>query len=475
MVNNIFIRIFNTLSAGSVMFFSLRGYRFQAVFWYCLLIVGMLVGPLGCQRFLYGEGGLLEGESTVNLAVTVPEKPLPVVKPLSVTAEPSATVVVKPPPPLPQRLLPQEVPVLQEPALAAKTSAISTSEPLQARSTVVRADSVLNGRTIREDTVLRGAVLIKGSLVVAPQATLRLEPGASLRFQRAEGSTRNPRLVVQGRLVCAGTPQKPVMIRSVFTEQQVADWGGVLLLSTEKKNLLDYCHIEGAEVGVEAHHSLLSGRGLEVHRTRTGVALYDSVATLQTFRITRSDIGLSSFDSELELRDGTLRENRQGAVINRSSLLVASSRFQANSQEGLVVDQCRFKLSGCSAIDNRVGIVLKGGDGQVQQCRFSLNREAGLSAVGARLKIEHSSFQDNLGVGLVLDGARGSVSQSAFSQNTGGNLQYAGPELFAAVLNWWGETSDARIAEGIKDPLQPNGAGRVSYLPFLTARPALAP
>lgn len=458
------------------MFFSLRGYRFQAAFWYCLLVVVMLAGPLGCQRFLYGEGGLLEGESSVNLAVTVPEKPLPVVKPLAVNTEPPAAAVVKPPPPLPQRLLPQEVPVLQEAALTTETSVISPNDsPLQARSTVTRADSVLSGRTLREDTVLRGTVLVKGSLVVAPQATLRLEPGASLRFQRAGGSARNPRLVVQGRLVCAGTPQKPVVITSVFTEQQVADWGGVLLLSTEKKNLLDYCHIEGAEVGVEAHHSQFSGRGLEVHRARTGVALYDSVATLQTFRISRSDIGVTAFDSELELRDGTLRENRQGAVVNRSALVVASNRFQANSQEGLVVDQCRFKLSGCSAIDNRVGIMLKGGDGQLQQCRFSLNREAGLMAVGARLKIVHSSFQDNLGVGLMLDGSRGSVSQSAFSQNKGGNLQYAGPDHFAAVLNWWGETSDARIAEGIKDPIQSNGAGRVSYLPFLTVRPALAP
>lgn len=458
------------------MFFPVRGYRFQAVFRYCLLIMVMLVAPLGCQRFLYGEGGLLEGESTVNLAVTVPEKPLPVVKPLSVATEPPVAAVVKPPPPLPQRLLPQEMPVLQEPALAAGPSVVSPSiSPLQARSAFTRADSVLNGRTIREDTVLRGTVLIKGSLVVAPQATLRLEPGASLRFQRADGSARNPRLVVQGRLVCAGTPQKPVMITSVFTEQQVADWGGVLLLSTEKKNQLDYCHIEGAEVGVEAHHSQLSGRGLEVHRTRTGVALYDSVATLQSFKISRSDVGLTAFDSELELRDATLRENRQGAVVNRSSLVAASSRFQANSQEGLVVDQCRFKLSGCSASDNQVGIVLKGGDGQLQQCHFSLNREAGLSAVGARLKIEHSSFQDNLGVGLVLDGARGSVSQSAFSQNKGGNLHYSGTDHFAAVLNWWGETSDARIAEGIKDSLQSNGAGRVSYLPFLTVRPALAP
>jgi hypothetical protein len=437
-------------------------------------VVGVLVGPLGCQKFLYGEGGLLAGESSVNLAVTVPEKPLPAVKPLAVHAESPAAAAVKPP--LPQRLLPQEVPALQGAALAAAVPAgTANSTPQQARTTVARADSVLNGRTIDEDTVLRGTVLIKGSLVVAPQATLRLEPGTILRFQRTGGSTQNPRLVVQGRLVCAGTPQKPVLISSAFTEQLVADWGGVLLLSTEKKNILDYCHIEGAEVGVEAHHAQFSGRGLEVHRTRTGVALYDSVASLQTVRISRSDIGLTAFDSELELRDATLRENRQGAVVNRSSLVVSSSRFQANSQEGLVVKQCRFKLSGCSATDNRVGILIEGGEGQVQQCRFSLNREAGLAAVGTRIRIEYASFQDNLGLGLLLDGARGSVSQSAFSQNKGGNLQHAGPDRFAAVLNWWGETSELRVAEGIKDTHQDSGAGRVSYLPFLAVRPALAP
>lgn len=443
----------------------------KAACWYGTLVALVLVGTLGCQKVLYGEGGLLEGEPSVNLALTVPEKPLQVSKPLPVSPAPAAAIT-KPPPPLPARLLPQEAPAQQEISLAA---AMPAANQQQSRSMVTRADSVLSSRTISEDTVLRGTVLVKGSLVVAPQATLRLEPGASLRFQRADGSTQPPRLVVQGRLVCAGTPQKPVLIASAFVEPQVADWGGVLLLSTEKKNIFDYCHIEGAEAGVEAHHAQFSAHGLEVHRARSGVVLYDSLATLQTLKISRSDIGLTAFDSELDLRDGALYENRQGAVLTRSSLVASSSRFQANSQEGLVLDQGRFKLSGCSALDNRVGIVLKGGDGQIQQCRLARNREAGLAATGTRLKILHSSFQDNLGTGLLLDGARGSVSQSAFNQNRGGNLQYNGPERFAAVLNWWGATNEARVAEGIKDALQVGGAGGVAYEPFLSVRPALAP
>ena len=118
---------------------------------------------------------------------------------------------------------------------------------------------------------------------------------------------------------------------------------------------------------------------------------------------------------------------------------------------------------------------MQGGDGQLQQCRFSLNRTAGLSATGSRIRIILSSFQDNLGVGLRLEGARGSVTQSSFSQNRGGNLVNVGADGFSAVLNWWGVADEARIAEGIQDATRAAGIGRVSFVPFLTNRPALAP
>jgi len=455
--------------------------RYRQSFRYSLSLIAalcLLGGPLGCQKLLQDDGVLLKGQTTVNLALTVPETPPPASKPLSTVPDTTVRTIPKPPPPpLNPQLLPQEAPVVQEQALAASASSaeLSVNVPLQSRSMVTKADTVLVGRTISEDTVLRGSVLVKGSLVVAPQATLRLEPGTSLRFQRGVGSGQNPRLVVQGRLVCAGTSQRAVVISSVFSEPQVADWGGVLLLSTEKKNSLDYCRIEGAETAIEARYSQFTSRGLEVYRSREGLALYDSMAGLQATIVSRCDVGLVAFDSELDLREVSLRENRQGAVVTRSALVAAASLFRNNSQEGLIVDQSRFKLTGCSAQDNRIGILLKGGDGQLLQCRFALNRESGLSAVGARLKIMHAAFQDNLGVGLRLEGARGSVTQSAFSHNKGGNLQNNGLDGFAAVLNWWGESDEARISAGIRDATRAVGGGRVSFSPFLTARPALAP
>lgn len=431
-----------------------------------LLSALMVMSVSGCQKLFHEEGAPLKGQ-TVNLAVTVPETPLPVSKPLPAEPEPAS----KPLPPLPPRLLPAQDTEPPASQYAAPANANVTS-----RAVVGKADTVLAERTITEDTVLRGTVVVRGSLVVAPQATLRLEPGTSLHFQRVGRSVQNPRLVVQGRLVAAGTVQKQVVISSAFRDVQAADWGGVLLLSTEKKNSLDHCRIEGAETGIEARYSQFSGRGLEVVRSREGVALYDSIATLQAATISRCDVGLIATDSELDLRDTLCRENRIGISALRSSLLIAAVTLRGNGQEGLVADQCRFKMSGCSAVDNRIGLLLKGGEGQLHQCRFSLNREAGLSVVGSRLKIVYAAFQDNLGVGLRLDGARGSVTQSAFTQNRGGNLQNTAQEGFAAVLNWWGTVEESRIAAGIQDASRASsGAGRVSFVPFLTARPGLAP
>lgn len=432
-----------------------------------LLLALLLVTVSGCQKLFHEEGAPLKGQ-TVNLAVTVPETPPPASKPLPAAAEPES----KPLAPLPARLLPTRDLESSPPQYAAGPA----PAPPASRVEVVKADMVLAERTLTEDTVLRGTVLVRGSLIVAPHATLRLEPGASLHFQRPANAVQNPRLVIQGRLVVAGTQQKPVVISSAFKDAQAADWGGILLLSTEKKNSLDHCRIEGAETGVEARYSQFSGRGLEVVRSREGIALYDSIASLQSTTISRCDVGLVVTDSELDLRSAFCRENRIGIAAVRSSVHLATVTLRGNSQEGLVADQCRFKLSGCSADDNRIGLLLKGGEGQVQQCRLTLNREAGLVAAGSRLKVTYSTFQDNLGVGLRVEGARGSVTQSVFTRNRGANLQNTTHEGFAAVLNWWGAVEESRIAAGIQDASRASTvSGRVIFVPFLNARPGLAP
>jgi len=175
---------------------------------FMLLALFLPFGPLGCQLLFHDDGAPLKGQ-TVNLALTMPETPPPASRPLSVQPDPAIRSTAKTPPPLDTRLLPQQAPVEQGSSLLPTPAPVVANSPYL-RSMVTKADTVLVERTITEDTSLRGTVLIKGSLVVAPQATLRIEAGTSLRFQRQSGALQNPRLVVQGRLVCAGTAQKPV-------------------------------------------------------------------------------------------------------------------------------------------------------------------------------------------------------------------------------------------------------------------------
>ncbi len=449
--------------------------------WYrCFLLLLLLtpLGPLGCQMLFHDKDAILKGQ-TVNLAVTVPQVPPPASRPLSAPPAVSPQPPAPHPPPLPPQLLPQQRNTSQN--LAALPPGVQTAngetfESIRALANSV--DIVLSGRTITEDTTLSGTVLITGSLVVAPQATLRLAPGARLFFQRPPGSQQHPRLVIQGRLVVAGTPQQPVLLTAAaYPEVQSVDWGGVLLLNTEKKNRLDYCHIQGAETGLEARYAQFDSRGLEITRSRDGMALYDSVATLQaTNTMQRCDRGLVADNSELEMHGVLLRENRLGAALRHTSLMANDCRFFANSQDGLELDHCRFRITGSQAVQNRTGLLVQGGEGQLQRCRFAQNRASGVSLTEARVKIVNTSFQENGGVGLRLEASRGSVTQSTFTQNRGGNLVNLGTDGFAAVLNWWGTGDEAHVMAGIRDATRDAaGIGRISFVPLLTSPPPLVP
>lgn len=440
-----------------------------------LVLGGLIISTVGCQKLFHAQDAPLKGQ-TVTVSMTVPETPRPASKPLQPVTE---QVVPQTDPvkgALDSRLLPTQAPPPADP-LSIKMSSERVLPPQvkSARTTIVKADTVLSGKMVAEDMVLRGTVLIRGSLVVAPQATLRIEPGTLVRFAPAQGSEELPRLVIQGRIVAVGTAQQPVVFGSVYNESAAGDWGGIVLLNSEKKNTLDHCRIEGALTGLEAHYSRFSGKGFVVTRSRSGIVLFDSEASLQGSIISRCDTGCRLSDSELDLRDSTMQENRQGITGQRSSFTLTSVKIINNSQEGIVADHCRFRLSSSLFAENRSGVRFTGGDGQFFLCRFYQNRENGAELTGVRIRISNAAFTRNAGVGLVIENARGSVVGSAFSENRGGNLHNRGNEFFAALLNWWGSADEKQIATGILDHVRKTDAALVSFVPFLKERPATAP
>lgn len=439
------------------------------------LIAVLLTAALtACQGLFHAQDAPLKGQ-TVKVSVTVPETPLPAVKPLPRGAEqPQNNSAAKGP--LDSRLLPTEVPpVAGQEQLAGNGLTDPARQPQAARALSGKADTVIAGKTVTEDLVLRGSVLIKGALVIAPQATLRIEPGTVIRFASVADTAFLSRLVIQGRIVAAGTVQQPVLFAPVYTDAAAGDWGGLVLLNSEKKNSLDYCHIEGAKIGIEAHFSRFSGYGLIISKSQSGLALFDSEASLQGNVSSRCDVAIQLTDSELDLRDSTVHENRLGVLAFQSSFTMNGVKIRNNSQEGIIADQSRFRLTNSLFTENRNGIQLKAGDGQIFLCRFFRNRGDGVELKGTRVRVSNSSFSSNSGVGVSLDNARGTIMNSSFENNSGGNLKNRGNEYFAALLNWWGSTDEQKVAAGILDQARRGQERVVHFVPFLKERPVTVP
>lgn len=428
----------------------------------------------GCQHFQNAESPSRGHGVSVSMTVKTDPTP-PSAQPIQATqpvATPQKSANAKRP--IDERLLPKSI----EPTRSLTESARHDSTEAgngRSRSAILKADVILTNRTITEDMALRGSVLVRGSLVVAPHATLRIEPGTVIRFSPALPSVQKARLVVQGRIICNGLPGRQITLTSVFDEPIPGDWGGIMLVSSEKKNSFEHCRIEGAESGIEARYSSFSAKSSVISRSITGITLNDSTATLSNVEASRCNIGIWSSDSELELRDALLKENRTGLEIDKGSFTITASSIRNNSQDGIIANSSRFRISTSTFAENRTGATFSGANGQISLSRFFKNRGNGLISFNSRIRITSSTIQTNSQTGLLLEDTKGSVTGSNILENGASNIIANGKTSFAAVLNWWGTANEADISSKIQGTASENAERSVPFHPYLNSKPAGSP
>ena len=357
--------------------------------------------------------------------------------------------------------------------------AVTTSaapEPQSPGPVVNQPATDYENATITEDVIWRGTVVVKGALVVAPQATLRIEPGTKIRFMVAKGSRQLPRLVIMGRIQAVGTLDQPILFTST-SESSVKNvvWGGILLLSSEKRNQLEHCRIEFAETAFEGRFSTISMKSVSIATSKTGVFLRDSTAGVTLSKVSDCETGIEAYDSELELRDTSVSGNRRGAALYRSSVVMASVTVTGNSQHGILVEEGRIKMTSSEISGNGIGAYIEDVEGQLFMCRFVRNIETGLHLVTARLKVNRCQINENLHDGLKLEDERATIWGNAFSGNGGYNLVNAGAESISAPLNWWGAADESSVTSKIFDVNRDVHSGVVNVFPWLLEKPALLP
>jgi hypothetical protein len=336
--------------------------------------------------------------------------------------------------------------------------------------------AVYENATLTEDVTLRGTVAVTGALVIAPQATLRIEPGAVVHFLPARGSRQSPRLVVMGRIQAVGSPDHPITFSGNSAgPAKSGAWAGILLLSSEKRNQLEHCRIEGAETGLAVRFSTFSAKALSVSSATAGIVLHDSTATVTSSLVSGCQTGVEAHDSEVELRESSVVQNRKGLALFRSSVVLSTVTMTGNRQFGILSEECRLKLTSCEFSGSAIGARISGGEGQVLLSRFIGNLETALHLSAARLKISRCQISDNLRDGVKLEDGRATLWGNQFSGNGGYNLVVAGHESVTAVQNWWGASDETSVLLKIYNAGRDGRFGEIQIFPWLAKKPTQLP
>lgn len=351
---------------------------------------------------------------------------------------------------------------------AAEPDRVGTAKP-------ENAPALYDGVTLTEDLTWRGTVLVQGFVVVPPHTTLRIDAGTIVRFVSRPGQSGGARLIVQGRLQAIGTAAAPVVMTSGQSAPARGDWGGISFVSTEKRNILEHCRIEYADSGIDVRFSSISLKTVSIAKSRTALRTHDSLVQVTGSVFAESETGIEADDSESDLRDTTIANCKQGVVAHRSSVGMSSVTIRGNTLYGLLLEECRVKISSGTVSENGIGARFKGGEGHIQMSRFTGNRETALHLSGSRIKIQRSLFADNSGDAVRLEDGRSLLTGNIFDANKGFNIYNAGREDATALLNWWGSAEAAVITGKIHDAATDSRAGSLQIFPWLTEKPPLMP
>ena len=327
---------------------------------------------------------------------------------------------------------------------------------------------------LSEDSVWRGEVLVTGVVTVAAQATLTIEPGTVIRFAGADPLSpagTGGGLLVEGRLVAVGTKNGPILFSSRFAEPMRGDWQGIVLLGSEKKNLLEECSLEGAEIGIDASFSTLAMRNSRFVRCGTGVRLQDSVFSAGGCTIASCETGVALIESEAELLEGIFTGNGRGVVSDRSSLYLAGGKFTRNTVVALNADHSRVKISGGNFSGNGSGLLLHSSQGSVSGSTIAENAGCGIALADSRVRVQGNRIVKNGSTGLKVADGMGVAWGNSFIENGGYDLVNDGREEFRAIANWWGVAAAADVGGRIYDRQSDGRRGWVLYRPSLTGKP----
>lgn len=259
-------------------------------------------------------------------------------------------------------------------------------------------------RTIRDpvdaSTVWSGRVLVEQNIIVGPDATLTISPGAVVLFREGAG------LLIHGALLAEGTADRPIRLGSATPDAPPGAWAGITLVGADDRSRIvrclvtgatgiaigagrhrvEYCEIRDGIKGIVLHgrgtepllrHNRLadlSGGGIECINSSAPLledttiercgpfgisATLSAVPTVLRATISGCENGIVLSNTSPSLRDNVLRKNGRGIVLTQvnGGQPIQGNRIEAGDLGILCQQFSNPEISGNVVSGNRDGIV----------------------------------------------------------------------------------------------------------------------
>ncbi len=331
-----------------------------------------------------------------------------------------------------------------------------------------------NGETITEDTEWHGRVTILGSLSIAPQATLTIDPGTVVEFKRTSAVENSAVLLIQGRLSAVGTKDMPVSFRAAPGDASAKGWQGIVFLASEKKNVLEFCRLEGAETGVDAEYSNVTVKDSRFEGCRKAVRAENSLLYIRGCKANKCGLGIVLYDSEAEMDAVSLISNHIGIYSKKSSVYLSGSNLSGNELQAFIAEDSKVKIAKNTFERNGSGIALSACEGSVSGNVIVKNGDYGISLTGSLVKVYANDISRNDGIGMRVGDGKGIAWGNVISSNGRYDLYNAGSEDFRAIGNWWKDGHSTDAPGKFYDKSVNGKNGRVIYFPALADKPDTA-
>jgi len=315
-------------------------------------------------------------------------------------------------------------------------------------------------KTIYQDTVWQGEVLIDGILTIAAGATLEIRPGTRVSFTRRDtnndGIGENE-IFAQGQLIAKGTAARPIVFTSAEESPQAGDWGALnMMMSEEGGNLLENCVVEYAYRGFHAHFSSARLRDSLFRYNQRAAQFQESDVTIDRCIFEYNFNGLQFRDSHVRMNNSRVSANHWGVRAVYVELQMSGNRIENNLTNGISLRDSKAQLRGNYIRFNRRGLYLQRSQAEISLNQIEANHEHGIYLEESQAQIQENQILDSGRSGIKIFNLTGLIANNLILGSGEFTFFNAGTADFSIGSNWYG---GAEVLPQILDGRNRAGAG----------------